>query len=898
MTLRELWQRLAYPFIRSRLQRELSEELRLHLELRAEQMRDAGAAADEASFTARRRFGNVARITDASRAAWGWQWLDGAGQDLRFVLRQLRRSPGFTLVSVLTMALGIGINTTAFTFYDAIVLKPLAVPAPANVVRVVSDLVAVTGNELPFAAYAVVRRDARTLDSVVATSGPQSLAAVLPGHVATDARVMSARLVSRDYFALLGVHPAFGRAFDATDDHALVLGYDFWSRTLGADPSVIGRVVSIGGVSLTIIGIAPRSFAGTGAPALAPDAWIPLEVQPALLPGADWRHDAARHWEILARLAPARTLPQATAELAALARAVPDTLGKPTPLLAKHATFFQTDSGEFEVFQQVSVAFLAALVLILGIGTVNLVNLMAARNAAREREVTVRLALGASRGRVARQLASESLVIGFAGSAVGLAASWWFAAWLREWLIRTLTTVTGGLSGVFFDLALDWRVVLYAAGLGCFVGLCVGIAPALRTARSDVNSILKQGTTSTTGRRAWSRRNLLLATQVAGSIILLAAAGWLLSGSRSAGTVRTGFDAEHVIVVSIEPSAASSSERPQLLREIDRRIALLPGVGAVTWCARVPFGGTYLRTGPGRDGRLATISLNRNSSTYFDAMGITVVSGRTFTQAEVESNAPVAVVSEALARLTWPGQNPIGKGISRQSLLAGPDSTQTYTVVGVTKDVRSTFLSRVDAPAEYFPESIDRNHGLFLVRARGEAAATVRSIGVALSSISPSLPAQSRVVTLREGPMALQRLMAQAPAAVSLTLALIGLALAGIGVYGLISQIVVRRTREIGVHLAIGARPSQVVALVVRKTLAPVVWGAAIGLLGAVGLSAILRAMVVAPDMPDLTFGAGPFNPLVFGGVIGAVLIVALAACYLPARRAAGVDPTVAMRAE
>src|SRR5690348_15387571 len=896
MTLRALWLRLTYPMRQRRLQRELREEMALHVSLRAERLAQGGMPAQVATATARKRFGNQSRIANASRDAWGWHWLDSWADDLRYVIRQLRQSPAFTLVACLTIALGVALNATAFTFYDAVVLKPLPVADPARIIRVAPDAQGFGTDVLPYTAYDVLRRGAHAVQSIVATSRPQSFGAVLPGHADDDSRIVSVRFASPDFFRVLGVRAVLGRSFDATDDHAIVLDHGFWTRALDADPGVVGRRLRIGASDLTIVGVAPERFAGTGMPAAAPDLWLPMSAVPAVLPNADWQHDGRSHWQLLGRMAPGASLATAATELALLGRSLPDSVGKPMHLSAKAATFFQTDGGEFEVFQQVSVAFLVALALILGIAVVNLVNLFAARNAAREREVTVRLALGASRARIARQLASESVLVALIGGALGLVSAHEAARWLRDFLVNALTTISGGLIGVFVDIAIDWRVVIYAVVLSLVIGLAVGVWPALRAARGDVNGVLRQGGTSTASAMAWGKRNVLLATQVASSLVLLTAAGMLLSGMSAARVVDPGFDADHMLVVDVQDNARSA-ERALLRAELEHRFAALPEVRAVSWTQRVPFTGTHLRRALNA-GAPVTISIDNVGATYFDVMGMSILRGRGFSRQDVETSAPVMIVSEALARLRWPAGDAVGKSVPPNDILSGPDTTRSYTVIGVVRDIRSNFLSRVNGPSVYFPSGRESGFGAFIVRTRGVPERASNAIRLAVGGFSPLLMSRTHVLTMQGGPMSLQRLMAQAPAMVALGLALGGLLLAAVGVYGLIAQIVTRRTREIGVHMAIGARPAQVIRLVARKTLRPVAWGAVIGGICALGMSFFLRALIAMPDVPDLTFGMGAFNPLVFLGVLAALAVVVAAACFVPARRATLVDPTIALRAE
>jgi predicted permease len=894
--MRELWLRLTYPLRRRRVDRELREEIALHIALRAEEMERAGWTNDDAAHNAQKQFGNQSRVAAAARDAWGWHWLDGFAQDLVYIARQLRRAPGFTIVASLTIAFGVAINATAFTFYNAIVLKPLSVRDPARMIRVVQDRQAFGTDLLPFSAYDVLRRGTHSVQSVVLSTSPQFLGAVLPGHATDESRVVTARFVTSDFARQLGIGARVGRWFDSADDAVVVLDHRFWTHALASDPGVIGQRILLGGIDVTIVGVATEDFAGTGSPATAPDFWLPFSMMAAVTPNADWRHDGRSHWQILGRLAPGASLAQANAELAQLSQSVSDSAGKPLPLIAKHATFFQADAGEFEVFQQVSVAFMVALALILGIAVVNLVNLFGARHAAREREVCVRLALGASRARIASQLASESVLLAVIGGAIGLVAAHRAALWLGEWISGTMASITGGIAGVFLDVGLDWRVALYAALLSTAIGLAVGIWPAFRASRGDVNLVLREGVTATAGTAAWSKRNVLLGAQVAGSIVLLTAAGMLLSGIRLARDIDPGFDADHILVVDVVDQSPGSV-RAVRRAEVVRHIAALPEVRAATWSQRVPFGGTHLRRVT-RDGGDITVSIDGVGETYFDVMGMPILHGRRFTPQEIAANAPVMVVSEATARLRWPAGDAIGKSVPVNSALAGPDTTRSYTVIGVVRDIRSNFLSRLNGPSAYYPADLTSSFGAILVRTRGNPSAAINAVRKAVADVSPSLISQTHVLTMRGGPMALQQLMAELPAVVALALALAGLALASVGVYGLISQIVTRRTREIGVHVAIGAQPRQIIALVAKKTLRPVAWGAIIGSFGAFGLSVFLRSLIAMPDVPDLTFGAGAFNPLVFLEVLAVLGLVVVAACYLPARRAAMVDPTIALRSE
>jgi len=895
--LRELWLRLTYPLRKVRIDKELREEMALHVALRAEQLVDAGHSHEDAVATARKRFGNQPRIVDASRDAWGWHWLDGFEQDTRHMARQLRRTPGFALVVCVTIAVGVAINATGFTFYDAVVLKPLPLADASRVIRVADGRTSSSFELLPFTAYDVLRRDAHALQGVTAVTAPQTFAAVLPGHRLDDASVVTARFVTPDFARVLGIHARIGRWFDSSDDASVggvLLDHAFWATALGADRAVIGRTIRIGGTTLTILGVAPETFAGTGMPALAPNLWLPASMVTTLM-GDDWRSDGRAHWQLLGRLAPSASRAIAAAELAAFAPAIPDSAGKPLPLVARNATFFQTDAGEFAAFQQVSAAFLVALVLILSIAVVNLVNLFAARNAARDAEITVRLVMGANRRRLARQLATESVLLALVGGGLGLVASRMLAAWVERWLASALTAISGGSVGLSLDLAVDWRVAVYAVLLSTGIGLAVGLWPALRATRSDINAILRQGA-STASVAAWSKRHVLLAVQIASSIVLLTAAGVLLGGMRQSSAIDPRFDADHLLIVAFDDDGLAAG-RAVRRAEIAQRLSALPSVRAVAWTERVPFAGTHLRRITTGHSDL-TLSLDDVDASYFDAMGIPVVRGRTFTRDEVDRGSGVMLISESAARWRWPNGDAIGRSLSRNDAFAGPDTTKVYTVIGIVPDIRSQFLSRMNGPTAYYPYGLERQRGSFLVRTRGAPASMINEVRLAVASISPTLASRAHVVTMRDGPMALQQLMAKVPALVALALALAGLALASVGIYGVIAQIVTRRTREIGIHLALGAGRRRVLWLIAAKTLRPVAWGAVIGAIGAFGVALAVRSLIATPDAPDPTFGAGAFNPAVFASVLGVLLVIVAAALIVPARRAVMVDPVRTLRAE
>ena len=818
----------------------------------------------------------------------------GLAQDFRFTSRQLLRAPGFTLAAVATLALGIGINTAAFTIYESIALKPLAVRDPASLLRIVAARDAARVR-LSYADVTEIRTGTRVFASVIATSGPEPFEAARSG--ATAPEILAARFVSPEFFTTLGVTAALGRTFGPGDPQSVVLSDEAWRQRFQGASDVVGRTLTIRGTTLVVLGVTRLAFGGTGAPAAAPDLWIPLDLEPTLRPGVDWIHDAAqRPWEALGRLAPGVSLARARAELAVVATRLPPIDKRPVTLDAQRASFFQTDSGEFSTFGAVSPVVLVAVALLLVIAGVNLVNLVAARNASRAREIGVRLALGASRARLARLLCAESVLLGFLGGVVGLVASWELTGPLRQWIRVTLPRLTGNPAGLFLDFSIDWRVLAYSLSLAIGVALIVGLAPARASARADVNAVLKQGTSSTEAPGLWRRRHWLVTFQVAGCLALLTAGGLLLAGVRRSRVADPGFDAAHTLVLSLDaPAGGYSTAGAAEAANLVRRLRSLPGVRNVAWASHAPYMGHALLTYSEPGGAVRTLATNRVSDSYFETLDIPILAGRGFTPGEVARHSPVLVLSEAAARRYWPGESPVGRSVDRFPWLAGPDYSQAYTVIGVAKDVRGTFLSKVDEGFAYYPGAPSPG-STFLLRTRASPAAAVREVVHALAEFAPGLPGRAHLVPLEDGPVALQRLMASLPAATAGGLALLGLLLAAVGLYGLVAQVVARRTRDIGIHMALGAQQRQVLTLILRTTLPPAMRGVALGSCGAAGLSVLLAKAVVIPDMPDFTYGAGAFAPAVFAAVLAVLAAVIGIAALVPARRATRVDPMQALR--
>ncbi len=881
---------------REKLDAEMSEEMRTHLELQAAENEKRGMSADEARHAAQRSFGGMEQIKERARDARGWRWLEEFWQDVRYGARTLRRNPGFTVIVAATLALGIGINTVVFSFYGAVVLKPLAVRAPDEVVRLVaSEGTARRSDQFAYAEFEDLAARASSLAAVIATSSPQTMQAFRPGVGAPE--TIAVRLVSPNYFSALGVVPALGRAFGANDSVAGVLSYEAWQRRFNADATIIGETLRVQNVAVTILGVAPKTFAGTGRPAPVPDLWLPLAMQPSLLPTVDWLCDpAVLPWQILARRKSGATPEQIGAELAVIERAWLRSDGKPPGLAARPATLFEVASPEFTA---VCAVLMVAVAMVLLIGCVNVLNLLAARHAARAHELAMRRALGASRGRLVRQLCTESVLLGLLGGAGGLALSIWACEALRAWLGGMVQRLSGGAVSFALDVSPDGHVLAYALVVSIATGIVAGIWPALRVTRASLESELKRSASGHGPTESGRPRHWLLATQIAACVLLLAGAGLLFRGAARALNTDPGFDAKHLFLLHIDPSttAPDAAAHVALLRETQARIAALPEVDAITWADRAPYLGHGINSFLTDDNRWMNGCVTiRSAANYFATLGLRLVAGRAFTAQEEATNAPVVILSQSAALRLWPGHDPLGRRILEVKLNRD-GSRQAYTVVGVVQDARLTLLSQTDAADVFFPRSI-RADGVFLVHTRGAPETALASTRAVLRGLDATLPSQSLLLTMEKGPMEFQRLWAAAPATFATFVGAVALLLAAVGIYGVVSFLVARRTREFGVHLALGATSRDIIRLVLRQTIQPVVWGAAVGLAGALALSVLLTRLVLNPEIPDLTYGAGAFPSATLLGVLAMLLAVILAAAWLPARRATKVDPMVALRCE
>jgi putative ABC transport system permease protein len=796
--------------------------------------------------------------------------MDTLLQDLRFGLRLLLRQPAFTLLVVLTLALGIGANTSIFSVVNGVLLSPLPYPAPERLVAVWGHHPDIGRESASLPDFLDWREGARSFEQLAAWF-PTLYNVTGEGE---PERVVGVRTTA-NFFQTLGISPARGRAFDRGEDRegkttVVVLSHGFWKRRMGEDPAALGRTLTLNGVPHTVIGIAPESFR------FNPDAemWVPLPMDTQ----SNRRSDFLR---VIGRLAPSATVEQAQEELRAvmrrLAEQYPDTNARWT---VEAVSLHEDLVGES---RPALLIFMGAVGLVLLIACANVANLMLARSARRQRELAVRAALGASRLRLVRQMLTESILLALMGGGLGLLLAVWGIDGLRA---AGLDLVPGQT-----EIGIDEQVLAFTVGLSLVTGVLFGLAPALRLPGSNLDDTLRAGARGLTGGMGLRQlRGLLVLGEVALALVLLVGAALLLRSFDRLQRVDTGFEPEGVLTLRLLLPASKYPGDPQLAafyEQLTERVAALPGVEAAGIINAVPLAsGTPYNTFT-IQGRAPDPNAVEDAETfsvspgYFRSLGIPLRSGRLLESQDGASAQPVALINETMARRFWAGRDPLGARVSL-------DATNWFTVVGIVGDVRNAALQKEPHAQLYFPASQLPRRAMFLaVRTTGEPMGLVGSLRREVSTLDPDLPLAD-IATME------QRLgRAAAKPRVNVLLlggfAAVALLLAGIGIYGVISQMVVQRTREIGIRMALGARQRDVLRLMILQGMTPALVGIALGLAVAWASSRL---------MAKLLYGVSATDPVSFFTVPIFLAAVAFLAAWLPARRARRVDPTEALRQE
>lgn len=922
--LRIFSKRFLAMFRKQRLEEELDAEVRSHLEMLTEENQQRGMSLEEARRAASRTFGWVDHVKENYREQRGLPRLETVFQDLHYGLRMLAKSPVFTAVAVLTLGFGIGLNTTLFSVVNVVALKPVPVRDAGRIVRLerwfANNVHALHGENQYAFSYAEFRDFAehnRTFSSLIATSFPIRIAASLPLDVsarrASKALIgppenATVQMVSATYLSELGAAPAMGRAFGPGEgetpgaDPVVVLSYPYWQTRFEADPLILGKVLKINETSFTIIGVAPREFVGTGNPPVTPDFWMPLSMQAQVLPGQDWLNQPLDYEiQLLGYLAPSISMKQAQADVSVLeqrfAKDHPNPDNRTTTVTAQSVTFF--GNTEDPRFKAIVVLLLTIVGMVLAIACANLANMLLAKASGRQSEVAVRLALGASRTRLVRQLLTESVLLALMGGVAGVL----FSLWGTRVLWLAAGQFAGSHSAFVTEIPPDGRVFGYTLLLSICTGVLFGLSPALQSSRADITTSLKDAGTAFGHRLDRSRsRGVLVAAQIAISTVFLIVAGLLARGLVRSQSADPGFEVRTVYPLTL-PSDNDPARSNVLRQQAIERLAALPEIQNVALTDYVPLSGECWTTQVAVPNAKAAPSstpsgtLARHVSPgYFGTLGIPIVRGRNFTREETRSGAEIAIVSAALARQAWPGEDALGKKIKLQT---SRTEWSVFEVTGIAGDVRSANISRVDPAMVYLPTSYARLYDYFaLLRVAGDSRGAMTAIRTSLEQTDSRLRPGFFLANLEDGAVQAQIRMARTFTLSAMFLAGVALVLASIGVYGVMAFLVSQREKEVGIHIALGATRGNVLALMLRQGMHPVLIGGVFGIAGALGVSGLLRALLIFPGSVDVLYGAHWFDPATFIGLSCLLAGIALFACYLPARRATRVDPLAALRHE
>ena len=883
---RTFLRRLVSLFHDHRLEEDLDTELRSHLEMAAEINQRMGMSAEEARRAALRNFGGLEQTKELYRNQRGLPMIESTLQDLRFGLRMLRRSPGFSILAILCLTLGIGANAAVFSWVEGILFRPY--PAVSHQERLLALAGTARGETgataLSWPDFLDLQRSCTLLDTVFVTKITGTTLSI-----GDRAERTIGSIVSANYFDAIGVRPMLGRGFEAGEDtgrsaHPVtVISYQLWQERFKGDPQIVGKTQRLNGVVHTIVGVAPQGFYGTFV-GWGMQFWVPASMEEIFESGGYKLEDRGARWiEAYVRLKPGVTREQAQEETSAVAKRLeanyPDTnRGRSIELWPLWQTPFNNANTLLPTLE----IMLLVVFFVLLIACANVGNLLLVRSFARRHEMTVRLAIGASRGRLLKQLLTEGVTLSVFGAAGGLLVA--------HWCRHALVLLFPARAGVSMHLPgeIDWRVLAVSAGVCLIATLVIGLVPAIESRKIDLAGALKSDSAGVVGNRAggWVRSGLVV-VQVSLSFVLLVGAGLLLESLQRVRNSSPGFSTHGVLFTSVDLiSAGYDAQRAQNFQdELMDRVKALPGVESAVFARATPLGyGSFSSSPIAVDGyqpppeELPTVQYNEVGPDYFVTMGIPLVSGREFMRADDQQAAPVAVVNETMAKRYWRGKDPIGERVQVKG--------QWLRVVGVAKDSKYQSVREMPKPFFYVPlrQNFSVGAGLYVrtpLSPETMATAVAREVHALDGDLAPY-----EMITLQEQ---VDRSTSAQLVAVTLVGVLGGLALvlAAIGLYGVLSYAVSQSARELGLRMALGADASNVWRLVMSRGLALVASGLLLGAAVALGLTRLLG---------NLLYRVSPRDPLAFGAALAAMTVAALAACFLPAWRATRTDPARALR--
>jgi putative ABC transport system permease protein len=879
--LKEWSRRLGMLLGRRRFERNLEEEARLHVALREAERLQSGLSPEDAHSSAVRQFGNEASRRDESREKWGWAWLDRSLQDVKYGWRVLLRNPGFTAVAIITLALGIGANTAIFSAVNAVLLKPLPYPDADRLV-----MIWVTEPSAPDGLFPATGPDFQ--DWVAQNhvfegmAGSTSQGATLTGN-GEPVQLRGAE-VTPSIFSVLQARPLLGRTFSLEEgtpghNHVVVLSYGLWQGAFGGKREIVGNKITLDGESYDVVGVMPASFKHPPIWGSRPQYWTPLDFEKP-----DYRKERGNHWFwVVARLKPGVTLHKAAAEMETLsgqiAKQYPQTN---TGVIAKVKSLHEQLTGRV---QPILLVLFAAVGFLMLIACANVANLLLTKSIGRQREVAIRMAVGSGTLRVIRQFLTESILLFLVGGAAGLAVG--YAG------MQVLThSAPEGYVGDIFGIHLDPRVFGFTFLVAFVTGTLAGLVPAISAARVSFNSMLKEGGRSVSSQHQWARR-FLTSGEIAVALILLVGAGLATKSLTRLLGVDLGFDPHNVLTARISlPTARYPKDVQQanFFHSFLERVRGLPGVASAAAASELPLqggsNGPVMIEGQPAPKDIWSSPLVESCTVtpgYFHTMKMPMLGGRDFALTDTDKAPLVAVINETMAKHFWPGQDAVGKRFSHSG-----EKPQWITVVGVVGDVREFGLEQPAIPEAYYPESQGAYSGLIVViRTATEPLAQVSALRNTLHSVDKDLPFVD--------PQALSSMVSNSSEEkrfVALLLGLfagVALLLASVGIYGVVSYSVAQRTREIGIRMAFGAGIRNVLKMVIREGLMLGLAGVELGLIGSWGLTRYLESLL---------YGVRPSDPSTFALVAVAMILAVLLACFIPARRAARVDPMIALRYE
>lgn len=873
------------------MDRALDEELRYHLEREAERNRAGGLSTEEARLAALRNFGGVERAKEECREARGVRLIEDLGQDLRYGLRTLWKKPAFTLIAIVTLAIGIGANTAIFSVVNGVLLKSLPFPNSEQLVALSETAESGQVTAVAYPDYLDWRAQQNVFEKMAAR---MPAGGILTGD--GEPERVTGRFVTASFFPTLGVTPQAGRFFNEDEDNPatgrlIVLSYGLWQRRYGGDPQVVGRSVQFNGESWTVLGVAPAHFDFYGENNLNNQFFIPLGT----LADQSFMHDRHSHTVLVtARLKPGVELPQARAQMDAIAARLSEQFPESNRGKGARLSLFLDDYvGEV---RPALLMLMAAVAFVLLIACANVANLLLTHSISRQKEIALRMALGAGRSRIVRQLVTESLLLAVAGGMLGLL--------LGAWGLSALAHLSPDVLPRMENISLDGRVLAFTTLITLATGIVFGLAPALQTTKADLTEAIKQGSLSCAGgmRGRWLRSGLVI-TEVALSLMLLVAAGLLVKSFWRLMEVDPGFDARNVLTLRLRLPDAKYREATDItafLRETVRRVEALPGVERVSLTTGFPFGrvgenGYWLEGLPEPRQPADWISAYTQSvsESYHRTLGITLIVGRYFNERDTADSPSVVLVDDEFVSRHFPHGSPadaLGK-----RLRFGGEGEPWREIVGIVRRVRQNGLDEEARPGVYRPWTqinprwaADYTRAMdLIVKAAVEPTGLVEAIRGEVKAIDKDQPL-GNVRTL-------ETLVAEsiAPRRFSLLLvgifAFVALLLGAIGLYGVLSHVVTQRAREIGIRMALGAQRSDVLKMIISQGMALALTGVAVGVVAAFALTRL---------MSNLLFGVSATDPWTFISLALLLLTVVLIACYIPAQRATRVDPLIALRDE